>query len=86
MLNNITVRKKLFLLIAGGAVIALLISFAGLIAMNSLGKATEQIGTVKMPAVVALQEMCTDQNAVILCERGLINRRMTGNTRVMGCH
>jgi len=83
MFKDLSVRKKLFGLIAAGVVTALVIGISGFLAMNSLGRAANEVGNVRLPSVVCLEEISVDQNWVVLAERGLTNRKMVGQAREM---
>jgi len=83
MLKRLTIRNKLLLLIGSGVTMALIIGAAGMVSMWMLGNATSEISGVRMPAISAVDGLGLAQNWVALCERGLTNRRITGQTREM---
>jgi len=81
MFKNLSVSGKLIALIGVGIVTALIIGVAGGMAMRSLDRETQNIGNHKLPIIIYLQEAIRNQYMVLICERGLVNRRIFGDTR-----
>jgi methyl-accepting chemotaxis protein len=76
MLDNMKIRTKLltgFLLVA---LIAGIIGFVGWNGMNTVSEYSDEIATVRLPSVNSLMVISEAQTAVLVGERGLINRRM----------
>ena len=76
MLKKITIKVKLLAAFIAIAVIAGVIGLVGYRGMSNIMTAQDELASVRLPSVVALQEMNKEMISVAVGERGLINRRM----------
>jgi len=82
MFKNLKIGKKLMFLMFVGMIMAMAIGLAGILSMRSLNQQTEIVGKQKLPIIINLSEIIRDQYMVVICERGLVNRRITGDVRM----
>jgi methyl-accepting chemotaxis protein len=76
MLSNVRIGTKLIGSFVSVAVIGVVIGVLGVWSVSRLDHGTQEIATEKLPAVEALLTVNEAMTAVVVGERGLVNRRM----------
>ena len=76
MFNNFSIKGKLITGFLYVALIAVIIGVLGIHNTTSLTNNIEEIGNVRLPSIVSLEEIRVGVNAIWVGERGLTNRRM----------
>jgi methyl-accepting chemotaxis protein len=76
MLENLSIGKKLMLSFGVLLLFGAIIGYSGYDGLNKTNAQVKEIGEVRLPSIEGLLTMSSAQTAVIVGERGLINRRM----------
>ncbi len=79
--NDLKIKSKLLLGFGVVMLLALIVGYVGYDNGETLADNSYNIGEVRMPGVEALYQIQASQIAVVTGERGLVNRRMTGELR-----
>ncbi len=77
MLENVKIGRKLTLGFAVAAAVAVAVGLAGVYGTRVVASNLDVIVTQEVPAQDALRAIAQGQNAILVAERGLLNRRMS---------
>ncbi len=81
MLSRLKIGHKIVMSFSILLLLSGFIGFTGYRGLNNIFEKTEEVGQTRLPSIYGLLTISSAQRSVITGERGLVNRRFTGNVR-----